>query len=110
MSMTIDKAFAQIIQENDCSEINLGYGASRTSHPWTVTLHWHGFTRSGIPCIFGFGDTPAEALAKAIANMMADREPYTQLSSETLVDFEMPLTERDLTLCDVRPTATGVML
>ena len=110
MSATIETAFALVIQENDCSEINLGYGASRTSHPWTVTLHWHGFARSGIPCIFGFGDTPAEALAKAIANMRADREPLARLDSETLVDFEMPLTERDLALCDVRPTATGVML
>jgi hypothetical protein len=110
MSATIETAFAEIIQEHDCSEINLGYGASRTSHPWTVTLHWHGFSRTGIACVFGFGDTPAQAMAKAIANMRADREPYAQFSSDTLVDFETPLTERDLALCDVRPTATGVML
>ena len=110
MSATINEAFAQIAERHNCSEINLGYGASRTGHPWTVTLHWNGFTRSGIPCVFGFGDTPADALAKAIANMRADREPFAQLGSATLVDFEMPLTERDLALCDVRPTETGVML
>ena len=112
MSATINEAFAQIAERHNCCNVELSYNRSIDGHNWTATLHWTGPARSGIPCVFGFGDTPAQAMAKAIANMMSDREPFAvaRLDVGTLVDFEMPLTERDLTLCDVRPTATGVML
>ena len=112
MSATINEAFAQIAERHNCCNVDLSYSTSTTGHPWSVVLHWHGHTRSGIPCTFGFGDTPAQAMAKAIANMRTDREPFAiaHLNSETLVDFELPLAAPDVTLCDVRPTATGIML
>lgn len=112
MSATIDEAFAQIAERHDCCNVDLSYSTSTAGHPWTVILHWHGPSLSGIPCVFGFGDTPAQAMAKALANMQADREPFVvaPLDSNTTVDFEPPLAAPDVTLCDVRPTATGVML
>jgi hypothetical protein len=112
MSATINEAFAQIAERHNCCNVELSYNRLIDGHNWTATLHWTGPARSGIPCVFGFGDTPAQAMGKAIANMRADREPFivAPLDSKTLVEFETPQAERDLDLCDVRPTATGVML
>ena len=92
MSATIEMAFAKIMQEHACTHVQLSYSASHLDGlNWTLTLHWDGFARSGIPCVYGFGDTPAAALTKAVANMRADREPYVaaHLGSDTTVDFEV---------------------
>jgi hypothetical protein len=90
MSATINEAFAQIAERHNCCNVELSYNRLIDGHNWTVTLHWTGFSRTGITCVFGFGDTPAEALAKAIANMRADREPFivAPLDSNTTVNFD----------------------
>jgi hypothetical protein len=91
VSAPIDQAFPKIAIQHDCCNVELSYNVEVPNSLWTVTLHWKGFARSGIPCIFGFGDTPAAALTKALANMRADREPYVaaHLGSDTTVDFEV---------------------
>ena len=90
MSATINEAFAQIAEEHNCCNVDLSYSTSTSGHPWSVILHWNGPARSGIPCTFGFGDTPAQAMAKAIANMRTDREPFVvaPLDSNTTVNFD----------------------
>ena len=90
MSATINEAFAQIAERHDCCNVELSYNRSTDGHSWTATLHWNGPARSSIPCVFGFGDTPAQAMTRAITNMRADREPFVvvPLDSNTTVNFD----------------------
>jgi len=89
MSALIDTAFVQIAQDHDCTHVQLHYGTKAPQgYTWSVTLHWDGFSRTYTPCKTGYGDTPAIAFANALINMRLDREPFTCLSSDTIVDFE----------------------
>jgi len=61
-----------IATTNQFSSVELSYRTEEGISPWGASIHGFGIGQYG--CTFGYGDTPDEALAAAIASALAHRE------------------------------------
>ena len=74
--MTIEELFAKLCVERDLTSVGIQFGTQYSKdHAWNCTVHYTGFSASGIPCSSEHAATPQDAIAKVLRTAFADRMP-----------------------------------
>lgn len=79
----LETLMQQIGQEHGFNAVSVGFNTV-VSIPryWAANVHWNGFSRTGIACASGHGDTPQAALEAAVKEAIERREPWTDDGAE----------------------------